>query len=223
MLKKFIRILLASVSILLLVTPLALSTQNVSNLDEIVDVKDVREFNKAGTYFVQLSSDKEEGGSVNTKARLHVTFPKTVLDFNHQEGIDAHDILVKTGTFDPHNDPQIIKQGDAHAWSLETGEEITPVNVTVNPPIKYSGTINNITYKTNHNTAVNVNVFEQEEIYIDVSALYMSQIPILQDSLRVLSLILLAISLLPILVYGMLISYVKMKSNKVNKLINDRS
>ena len=176
---------------------------------------------KAGTYFFALSIDDDEHEETEY-TRVHIRYPKTVLNKAKDEGIDAHDIVVLTGTFETMNKSDLMRSGASHAWSMIDGEPTEKISVDIEEPIPLTGTVGRIIYKTDNDTKVEVNVFEQDYIYFIPDELYMNQYPILNDRFRTLSALIIFIVILPILLFILLFRYMHKKTKSMIDLLERR-
>lgn len=215
--RKVMVVLSTVIMIMVFSIPLVLETKG--NTEPIINVNEAKHYTKAGTYFIDIKADNEENQTMKERVRIHVKYPKTVLNYDAQEGIDGHDIIVLKDTFKTYSKQDLIDKASVHAWSMNTGEVIQDVNISIKNPKQNSGTISNIEYSTNNNTKMEVNVFEQDEIPLQLDELYMNQYAIVTDRLTVISSLLIGLSVFPIIIFVALFSYMYNRKDKMIKLL----
>lgn len=207
-------------TILCLMSPFSTFASD-NEVDEDMKITDeVKNVDKAGTYFVQISGKNELGQVMKKKARVHVKYPKTELNYDLMEGIDAHDIIVLTGSFNNLSEQAKIEEAGAHAWSMEDGSEIKPVTVSDEPPIKETGAASRVKFATKNDTSVYANVYEQDAIYLKLAQIYMTQRPVLTNKFRTLSLLIISLTVVPGMILLCLFRYVSKKTEEMENLLN---
>ena len=205
---------------MVVLSSLFINSQNKEKGKDEVEAVMIKMPRKAGTYFTEIVSEVDDQ-EVSQIKRLHVKYPKTVLNYDKEEGIDAHDILVLTDTFKTKNTEDILKLGGVHAWSMDDGYPLESINVDVKDAIKYTGTVNQVIYSTDNKTSVEVNVFEQDEINVMLDELYMNQYSLFQNHIRTLSIIVLVLFILPGLVFLILFYILKRSAESLEDVLSD--
>lgn len=188
---------------------------------KIVDnatIEKTEEISKAGTYFVTSAIQDDYGNEISRVVRIHVKYPNTVLNYDGEEGIDAHDIVVQPNVLETLNNDELIVEGWAHAWSMSDGSEVAVANVAKGNASK-DFAISDVIYGTAKGTKVNVSVYTQDEIHLGFDEVYINYNSIFENKYLLLSLLVLFLTVIPVVIYILMFLYLEHKNKEANNLL----
>ncbi|MFV0393633.1 MAG: hypothetical protein ACK5LC_04440 [Coprobacillaceae bacterium] len=126
------------------------------------------DIDKAGTYFVPIGSFDSDDETV---IRLNVTFPRTVISDENQEGIDAHDFQTTKKKIEKSTDTELIALANAYAWSVVDGSEVPITSVQLKES-NATGIGYIVTFKTDKGTSTTINVYITSSTNLEFETMY---------------------------------------------------
>ena len=167
--------------------------------EEITDIDDIE---RAGSYLVVVVAYDQWGNPIRTTFRIHVLMPRSIIDLNLGEGIDAHDVFIEQGLIHQLSALELIDLASAHAWRLDDGRSV-PVAEVILHDSDVLGVSYFLTFATRLGTATTVNVFEVAEIILEANISYVHLVDsnlLGGNNLMIASLILLSLVLWPLII-----------------------
>ncbi|GBU11382.1 hypothetical protein AwErysi_09980 [Erysipelotrichaceae bacterium] len=133
------------------------------------------EYENAGSYPVTFSIwDEELGEEVEKTIFVTIIRPKTVINEQTGEAIDAKDILIGHNTAKNLSSEDLIAHAQAHAWDLRDGSPVAVVAAQVEIIDRENG-FYRVIFSTEKGTATQINMIEtkapltpQNEEYINI-------------------------------------------------------
>ena len=191
--------------------PLQATTVDTENIDQT----------SAGTYPVTVTYIDETSGQKITKtAYMTVTYPKTTINKELGEGIDAHDIITEKHE-PPLTNEQLITMADAHAWSLEDGSSIPITNVTrtIKDP---SINLYQIVFATAKGTTATIQLLETDTTTMFVETQEYIYLEDENSSFQTATLIsIFTLGALPLLLLAVVYIIIQRQSNKMIQLLHE--
>lgn len=203
---KILKIVLLSIIVCSSVTTL------YAKEEETVAPEDI---DKAGTYFVPISASTMEE---EKWIRIHVTFPKTTISDENQEGIDAHDFQTTKTKIEKSTDTELITLANAYAWNTLDGKAvpITSVQVTKENKTDVAYTVN---FKTDKGTNTSINVYVVETTNLSFTSMYRYDTPTKEINIWILTGALLMILVVPCIIIMLLYLFYYRNLKKVEKVL----
>jgi hypothetical protein len=133
--------------------------------EEAIPIEDIE---RAGTYLVEVVSIDEQGNRHIIVVRMTIRFPRTVINLENQEGIDAHDIVIERNKVQYLDSLDLIQSAGAHAWSLIDGRSVAITTITLQE-VRAAGIDYTVTFATALGTAITINIFEVDEIVLGLA------------------------------------------------------
>ena len=134
--------------------------------EKVYTEEEIEAIEIAGTYPVELYTLDQNGKEVPIIVMVTVVFDKTILNSIANEGIDAKDFEILSSEFAELTEMDFVRLAHAHAWSLETGESIPIASITLE---KISEDKYIVTFSTEKNTRISVNLFLKDSVVLDMS------------------------------------------------------
>lgn len=175
---------------------------------------------EAGTYFVGIYVIDDEGNEVLEYRKIHIKYPYTILDYESGEGIDARDIWIERNAISTLSMNQLISEGRAHAWSLESGDAVAIIKTELMDDIINFGSDYSVKYETAKGTNIMTSVYEVDNLSMNLDNKYVYFKPIWTSNFTQIAVWVILVGIIPLLIYVLLFMYIKKNYNQTEDLIS---
>lgn len=171
---------------------------------------------QAGTFPVYLIDKDPHGNEISKVVKVTVTFPNTIQNRSVNEAIDASDFKSTIDTIESMSHEDLRKIGKARAWSTLTGEDIPIVKTQVEKTGNHSF---KVTYTTEKGTNTTVNAIEFVDDLLPYNRVQYKIEERYELSAKVISLLVLAVAMIPISIGFYLVKQIDSKINDTYEFI----
>lgn len=173
----------------------------------VIDENTLADIEVAGTYPVRISYTTPTGEVVTKIVYITVHHPKTIVDEETREGIDASDAEVPHGMVQTLTNQDLINLTKAHAWNINNGAPVA-IQVESLQLINAELGIYEVTFTTTKGSSITVKILETAEIMFQQQETYLNLTTISGNSFLFENLLLLIIAIPIILLF---FNYLQMK------------
>ncbi|QIK69182.1 hypothetical protein G7062_02270 [Erysipelothrix sp. HDW6C] len=156
-----LKLLLTLMFGILLFVPATYAEETPPPVDEEITEKSSSTGKRAGSYYVEFYSTDFNGKKIIKSVRLMIELPNTIVNKSYGEGIDAADLRLSIGATEQLTHQQLVEFSGAHAWDIESGQEIPIDRVVVT---KQTDNHYKVDYFTKKGTSTRTTILESAKV-----------------------------------------------------------
>lgn len=185
---------------------------------QAVSVDEIPVEQEPGTYPFELSYTDEHGNKKTREIKWTLKYPYTVISYEHQEAIDARDLVISSEEEIELTAQSLVQMMQASAWSIQDGAGIEIAHVDISPKGN-SKDAYSVSFSTHNGTTTTVTLKRLTGNVLNLNEMYLYETGELGVSQFARQFLLSFSFLLPILCFIMMYLRLYVQTRKVKAIV----